>query len=90
MSSHHWAAGTAKCTMPVISCSGPSRPTCRASGLVETGHTVWIVASWPNIAGTPSASQAQLAHHEDSPLITRKAVGLAEKGMAIRISPDPG
>src|SRR5215831_14433130 len=50
-------------------------------------HEAGIVASLCSIAGIPSASQMQFAHHDRPPACTGKAVGTAEKGAARQSSP---
>ena len=52
-------------------------------------HEASMVASRRSIAGMPIASQIQLPYHERSPALTKKWVGTAENGLAIRISPLP-
>jgi hypothetical protein len=78
----------AKWAIPEASSSEPSTAaTCIA--VPQHPHEASMVASHCSIAGMPNASQMQLPYQERSPDLTRKGVGTAEKGLAIKISPVP-
>jgi hypothetical protein len=78
--------GMAKWMTPSVAAS-PSGPTASSMRSPQQPHAVSIAAVSPSMAGMPSASQMQLANALYPGVWTRKAVGTAEKGAAMRISP---
>src|SRR5690242_11545899 len=90
MSAYHCRAGTRKWTTPISLGGGPSGSQVSVIGSLQSPQEVCTVTRRPASVATPNISQAQLAHHDRSPLSTLYAVGMAENGPAIQISPERG
>jgi hypothetical protein len=84
MSSHHRLAGTRQWnTSESLSCRWSWTTTLNDSP--QSGQEASIWPSTCRAAQIPNASQAQFVYHQRFAARTRKAVGTAQNGLAIRI-----
>src|SRR5215471_17505330 len=91
MSSHHWRAGRAKCTMPAGCAVTFLFLTCTVIFSPQQPHEVTTQPSVCNMLITPNPSQMQLPYQLLAPpecsVTTTNGVGTAERGFAIKTSP---